>query len=96
MALIINIISQLIEHLNISPAFIACTNTEVHVVIYITIDILIAIMNTFLSVACVAQWVEHLNIAHLSFSSASLVRIPYETFIIVTIVKTFVFIFITH
>ena len=41
-----------------------------------------------------AQWVEHVNIAHLFLSSALLVRIPYATFIIVTIEKTVVFIFI--
>ena len=52
-------------------------------------------MLNWLSVACVAQWVEHLNIAHLYFlSSALLVLILYATFIIVTIEKTIVFILI--
>ena len=37
-----------------------------------------------------AQWVEHVNIAHIFLSSALLVRIPYATFIIVTIEKTVV------
>ena len=41
------------------------------------------------------QWVGHVNIAHFIFlSSALLVRILYATFIIVTIEKTIVFIFI--
>ena len=50
-------------------------------------------MLNWLSVACVAQWIEHVNIAHIFLSSALLVRIPYATFIIVTIEKTIVFIF---
>ena len=45
-------------------------------------------MLNWLSAACVAQWVEHVNIAHL------LVRIPFATFISVTIEKTIVFTFI--
>ena len=61
-------------------------------VLFNTIDIYTAIMLNWLSVACVAQWVEHVNIAHLySLSSALLVRILYATFIIVTIEKTIVF-----
>ena len=36
-------------------------------VLFNTIDILTAIMLDRLSVACVAQWVEHMNIAHLYF-----------------------------
>ena len=63
LAFIINIISQLIWHLNISPAFIVRTNTEVHWVLYITIDVYAAIMNNCLLVVCVAQWVEHMYIA---------------------------------
>ena len=52
-------------------------------------------MLNWLSVACVAQWVEHVNIAHLLFLSlALLVRIPYATFVFVTIENTNVFIFI--
>ena len=47
---------------------------------------------TLLSIASVAQWVEHVNIRHIYFlNAASLVLIRYATFIIV---KTFVFIFI--
>ena len=34
-------------------------------VLFNTIDIYTAIMLYWLSVACVAQWVEHVNIAHL-------------------------------
>ena len=61
-------------------------------VLFNTIYISTAIMLYWLSVACVAQWVEHVNIAHLYFlSSALLVRIPYATFIIVAIEKTIVF-----
>ena len=52
-------------------------------------------MLNWLSAAYVAQWLEHVNIAYLYFlSSALLVRILYATFIIVTIEKTIVFIFI--
>ena len=51
-------------------------------------------MLNWLSAACVAQRTEHVNTAHLYLSSALLVRIPYATFIIVTIEKTIVFIFI--
>ena len=66
-----------------------------HVVLFNTIDVYAAIMVNWLSVAWVAQWVEHVNIANLYFlSSVLLVRIPYATFIIVTIENTFVFIFI--
>ena len=43
--------------------------------------------------AGVAQWVEHVNIAHLYFKLCD-VRILYATFIIKTIEKTIVFIFI--
>ena len=91
LAFIINIISKLIEHLDISPASTVRTNTEMHMVLYITIEVYTAIMKICLSIACVAQWVEHVIIAQLFLSAASLVRIPYATFIIV---KTFVFIFI--
>ena len=51
-------------------------------------------MLNWLSVACVAQWVEHMNIALIFLSPELLVRIPYGTFIIVNIEKTIVFIFI--
>ena len=51
-------------------------------------------MLNWLSAAFVAQWVEHVNIALIFLISALLVRIPYATFIIVTIEKTIVFIFI--
>ena len=57
-------------------------------VLFNTIDIYTAIMLNWVSVACVAQWVEHVNIAHMFLSAALLVRIPYATFIIVTIEKT--------
>ena len=63
-------------------------------VLYVSVDVYTAILHNCLSVACVAQWVEHVNIAPLFLSSASLVRIPFTTFFIVTIVKNFVFIFI--
>ena len=63
LAFIINIISHLIEHLNVSPAFIVSKNKEMHAVLYITTDVYIAIMNNYQSVACVAQWVEHVNTA---------------------------------
>ena len=49
-------------------------------------------MLNWVSVACVAQWVEHVNIAHLYFKLCA--RITYATFISVTIEKTIVFIFI--
>ena len=51
-------------------------------------------MLNWLSAACVAQWVGHMNIALIFLSSALLVWIPYAAFIIVTIEKTIVFIFI--
>ena len=45
-------------------------------VLFNTIDTYTAIMLNWLTVACVAQWVEHVNIAHLYFlSSALLARI---------------------
>ena len=95
LAFIINIISQPIELLNISWAFIVDTNTERHVILFNTIDIYTAIMLIWLSVAYVAQWVELVNIAHIFFLSfALLVRIPYATFIIVTIKKTIFLFFI--
>ena len=62
LAFIINMISQPIEHLNISSAFI-----EIHGVLFNTIDVYTAIKLNWLSVAWVAQWVEHVNIAHLYF-----------------------------
>ena len=57
LAFIINIISQSIEHLNI-----IFLND-----IFNTIDVYTAIKLNWLSVAFVAQWVEHVNIAHLHF-----------------------------
>ena len=51
-------------------------------------------MLNWLSAACVAQWVEHVINTVISLSCALLVRIPYATFIIVTIEKTIDFIFI--
>ena len=44
LAFIINIISQPIEHLNISSAFIVCSYTEMHVMLYSTVNVYIAIM----------------------------------------------------
>ena len=59
-------------------------------VLFNTIDVYTAIKLNWLSVACVAQWVEHVNIAHLYFlRSALLVRILHATFIFVTTLKTF-------
>ena len=40
-----------------------------HVVLFNTIDIYTAIMLNWLSVACVAQWVGHVDIAHLHFQA---------------------------
>ena len=67
LAFIINIISQPIELLNISSGVHRITNTEIHVVLFITIDKYTAIILNLLSVACVTQWVEHVNIARLYF-----------------------------
>ena len=47
---IINIISQPIEHLNISSAFFFCSNTEMHVILYSTVNIHSALMSSCLSV----------------------------------------------
>ena len=44
LAFIINIISQPIEHLNISSAFIVCSNMEMHVIPYNTVNVYTAIM----------------------------------------------------
>ena len=44
LAFIINIISQSIEHLNISSALIVCSNTEMHVILYSTVNVYTAIM----------------------------------------------------
>ena len=44
------------------------TNTEMHVVLFNTIDVYTAILKlNWLSVAWVAQLIEHVNIAHLYF-----------------------------
>ena len=50
-------------------------------------------MLDWLSAAGVAQWVEHVNLHTYIFKLCD-VRILYATFIIVTIEKTIVFIFI--
>ena len=54
LAFIINIILQPIEHLIISLVFIVYTKTEMHVVLYNTIAVYIAIMINFLAVTIVA------------------------------------------
>ena len=60
-------------------------------VLFNTLDVYTAIKLNWLLVAWVAQWIEHVNIAHLYFlSSALLVRILHATFIFVTTLKTFV------
>ena len=59
-------------------------------VLFNTIDIYTAIMLYWISVACVTQW----DCTLIFLSAALLVRIPYAAFIIVTIEKTIVFIFI--
>ena len=51
-------------------------------------------MLNWLSAACVAQWLEHINITHLYFKLCIISSNPYTTFIIVAIEKTIVFIFI--
>ena len=61
-----------------------------HVVLFNITDIFTAMKLNWLSVAWVAQWVEHVNIAHIFLSSALLVRILHATFIFVTTLKTFV------
>ena len=48
LAFIINIISQPIEHLNISSASIVCSNTEMHVILYSTVNVYTAIMISYL------------------------------------------------
>ena len=40
---------------------------EIHVILFNTIDVYTAIKLNWLSVAWVAQWIEHVNIAHLYF-----------------------------
>ena len=47
LAFIINIISQLVEHLNISSASIVCSNTEMHVILYTTVNVNTAIMISY-------------------------------------------------
>ena len=61
-----------------------------HVVLFNTIDVYTAIKLNRLSVAWVAQWIEHVNIALIFLSSALVVRILHATFIFVTTLKTFV------
>ena len=67
LAFIINIISQPIELLIYIFGVHRITNTDMHVVLFNSIDKYTAIMRNWLSVPCVAQWVEHVNIAHLYF-----------------------------
>ena len=43
LAFIVNIISQPVEHLNISSAYIVCSNTEMHVLLYTTVNVYTAI-----------------------------------------------------
>ena len=62
LAFTIKIISHVIEYLNMSTASIVRIYTEMHVVLYVTIDVYTAIMKNCLSISCVAQWVEHVNI----------------------------------
>ena len=69
-------------------------NSGVAFSLLFSIYIYTAKMLNWLSVACVAQLVGHVNIAHYNLTSALLVRIPFATFIIVTIEKTIVNIFI--
>ena len=47
------------------------------VVLYITIDAYTAILKNCLSIACLAQWIEHVNIAVIFLSSVLLVQILY-------------------
>ena len=44
LAFTINIISQQIEHLNISSGFIVCSNTEMHMILYSTVNVYSTIM----------------------------------------------------
>ena len=63
-------------------------------VLFNTIDVYTAIKLNWLSVAWVAQWIEHVILHTYILSSALLVRILHATFIFVTTLKTFVLIFI--
>ena len=72
LAFIINIISQPIEHLNISSAFIVRLIRKCTWYFFNTIDVYTAIKLNWLSVAWVAQWIEHVTIAHLYFLSSAL------------------------
>ena len=56
LSFIINMITQLMKHLNISPASIVRTNTVMHVVLYIRIGVNTVKLKNCLSIACVAQW----------------------------------------
>ena len=47
LAFIINSISQPNEHLNISLAFIVCSNTEMHMILYVTVNVYTAIMISY-------------------------------------------------
>ena len=88
LAFIINIISQPIEHLNITSAF----NTEMHMVLFNTIDIYIYRYKAQLAISCLGGSVGRTReyCTHIFLSSALLVRILHATFIFVTTLKTFV------
>ena len=47
LAFIINIISQSVGHLNISSASIVCSNTEMHVILYTTVNVYTAIIISY-------------------------------------------------
>ena len=47
LAFIINIISQPVEHQNISSASIVCSNTEMHVILYTTVNVYTPIMFSY-------------------------------------------------
>ena len=57
LAITINIISQPIEYLNISSVYIVCSNSEMQVIPYSTVNVYTAILIKCLSVTWVAQWV---------------------------------------
>ena len=65
-----------------------------HVVLFSTIDVYTAIKLNWLSVAWVAQWVEHVNIAHLYFKLCVVSSNPARDIFFVTTLKTFVLFFL--
>ena len=87
---IINIISQPIEHLKISSAFIIYAITEMHVFFFIYTAIMI---NYQLAISCLGNSVGRKREKNklLFFRSALIVLMPYAIFIIVTIEKTVAF-----